>query len=167
MDPALLKDLALFSAWNERDIGALSTVMVQRTFSDGDIILEQGERRHGAFVLLSGSVRVERRLPDESSVDLVSLQRGALFGTLAVMDGGPRAARCIASGAVFCAEVPRAEFLSLLESRTTLAFQFQLLVLRDMCQDVRAANLRLAELVSLPEQEEGLVQLSSVFAGLS
>ena len=111
-------------------------------------------------------MRVERRLPDGGTVDLVTVGAGALFGALAAMDGGERAASCVAKGGVQVAVLPRLEFQALMEGRTEVALRFQVGVLRDLFKDLRATNLRLAELAALEDQELSLVQVSDLLGSL-
>jgi CRP-like cAMP-binding protein len=155
-----------FARLDGRARAAVAAVMHERTYPDGATILEQGTRSGGVFALLEGQVRVERRLPDGGTVDLVTVGPGALFGTLASMDGGERAATCVARGSVSCAVLPRMEFQALLEGRTPAALSFQVGVLRDLFKDLRASNRRLAELVALDDQELSLVQVGDVFGSL-
>ena len=167
MDIQALATVPAFARLDERASMAVAAVMHQRSYPDGAIILGQGTRSGGVFALLDGRVRVERRLPDGGSVDLVTLGAGALFGTLAAMDGGERAATCVARGPVTCAVLPRMEFLALIEGRTPVALGFQIGVLRDLFKDLRATNQRLAELVALDDQELSLIQVGDLLRSLS
>ena len=166
MDPARLSAVPAFARLDPRSLAAVAAMMDERAYPDGAAILQQGSRSGGVFALLEGTVRVERSLPDGGSVDLVSLGPGALFGALGAMDGGPRAASCVAKGEVLVAVLPRLEFQALMEGRTDVALRFQIGVLRDLFKDLRASNLRLAELVALEDQELSLVQVSDLLGSL-
>lgn len=155
IDPALLRPFGVFSAFDDRALGALSAVFVARSFDDGAVLVEQGSRRGGLFLVLSGRVRVQRRLPEGHTVDLMHVGPGSFVGVLAVMDGAERGANCIAAGAVECAELPRAEAHDLVNGRTPLALRFQLAAIREMFGDLRRTNQRLTELATLPEEAIG------------
>ena len=133
-----------------RSLGALAGVMLRRNWEDGDRILEQGASPDGLYFLLSGHIRVERRLPDGGTVGLATMGPGAMFGALSALDGGDRAAHCISWGSVSCGWLSQNDFLDLINGSSPLAMQFQLAVLRVLFGDLRSTNRRLAELATLP-----------------
>ncbi len=167
IDVQRVSQVPAFVGLDERGLLAVAAVMHERSYPDGAVILEQGLRMGGVFVLLEGLVRVMRLLPDGATVDLVTLGPGALFGVLAALDGGPRAASCVAKGECLVAVMPRLEFMALMEGRTPVAMRFQIGVLRDLYKDLRATNGRLAELVALPDQDLALVQVDDIYGSLA
>lgn len=153
VDPNLLGAFPILSQFDSRSLGALSAVFEHRAYEHGALIVEQGSRRGGLFLLVSGWVKVERRLPDGSTVDLMTIGPGALFGVLSVLDGGERGATCVAQGTVECAELPRSEARDLVNGRTPLALRFQLAVIREVFSDLRRTNQRLASLATMPDDQ--------------
>ncbi|MFT5681047.1 MAG: CRP/FNR family cyclic AMP-dependent transcriptional regulator [Myxococcota bacterium] len=133
-----------------RSIGALAGVMRRRTWEDGELILKQGDLPDGLYFLLSGHIRVERRLPDGGTVGLSTLGPGAMFGALSALDGGQRAAHCLSWGSTSCGWLSQSDFLDLNNGSSPMAMQFQLVILKVMFGDLRATNRRLAELATLP-----------------
>lgn len=167
MDATRLDGVPLFDAMPARARDAVASMMDERGYPDGAVLLRQGERLGGVFVLLDGRVRVERVLPTGGTVDLVTLGPGAALGTLSALDGGPRGASVIARGPVRCAVLPRLAFQDLMDGRTPVALGFQLAVVRDLLRDVRATNRRLVELASLPDQSLSLEELTDRLYGVS
>lgn len=166
MDRHRIEGIPSFLGLDDRALASVAAVMHERAYPPGAIILEQGRRMGGVFVLLSGHVRVERRLPDGATVDLVTLGPGAVFGVLAAMDGGPRAASCVAKDEVVCGVISRFDFMELMQGRSQTALLFQVGVLRDLYKDLRATNRRLVDLASLPDQQLALTQVDDVFGSL-
>ena len=136
-----------------RSLGALAGVMQRREWRDGDRILQQGAPPDGLYFLLSGHIRVERRLPDGGTVGLATMGPGAMFGALSALDGGQRAAHCIAWGRVSCGWLSQGDFMDLVNGTSPMAMQFQLAVLKVLFGDLRSTNRRLAELATLPALE--------------
>jgi CRP/FNR family transcriptional regulator, cyclic AMP receptor protein len=165
MDSSVLSSIPMLAAMPPRAREAVASMMDERSFPDGAILLRQGERLGGVFILLSGHVRVERHLPAGGTVDLATLGPGAALGTLAALDGGPRGASAIARGPVHSAVLPRGAFMELMDGRTPVALGFQLAVVRDLLRDVRATNRRLVELASLPDQSLSLEELTDRLYG--
>lgn len=127
--------------------------------SDGRVLVQQGSRTGGAFVILKGTVRVVRDLPGGRSVDIGSLEQGALFGLLSCIDGIPRGRSVIARGDALVGELPREAMGELLQGRTTISLRFQVAVCRALFHEVRATNVRLAELAAVPDSEMQTVDL--------
>jgi CRP-like cAMP-binding protein len=165
MEPHGLAGIPLLAGMPERARDAVASMMDERSFPDGAVLLRQGERRGGVFVLLDGQVRVERVLTTGGTVDLATLGRGAALGTLAALDGGERGASVVARGPVRCAVLPRLAFQELMEGSTPVALGFQLAVVRDLLRDVRTTNRRLVELASLPDQSLSLEELTDRLYG--
>lgn len=166
MDATRLAGVPMFASLGARARDAVASMMTERSYPDGAALLVQGERRGGVFVVLEGAIRVERTLPSGGTVDLVTLGPGALFGTLAVLDGGARAASCIARGPVRCGVLPRAAFMDLMDGRTPVALGFQHAVICDLFKDIRATNRRLVELAALPDSQVPLETLTDSIIGL-
>jgi CRP/FNR family transcriptional regulator, cyclic AMP receptor protein len=166
MDTQRLDGVPLFSSLDDRARNAVASMMTERAYPDGAALLTQGERSGGVFVLLEGSIRVERTLPAGGTVDLVTLGPGALFGTLAVLDGGARAASCLARGPVRCGVLPRTAFMDLMDGRTPVALRFQHAVICDLFKDIRATNRRLVELAALPDSQVPMEALTDSIIGL-
>lgn len=165
MDAEALVGSPMLAALPDRARDAVASMMDERAYPDGAILLRQGERLGGVFFVLEGEVRVERRLPGGGTVDLATLGAGAALGTLAALDGGARGASVIARGRVRCAVMPRGAFQELMEGPTPEALGFQLAVVRDLARDVRATNHRLVELACLPDQSLSLEELTDRLYG--
>ena len=167
MDTNRIGGIPSFHGLDDRALAAVAAVMHERAYPPGATILEQGRRMGGVFVLLEGRVRVARSLPDGATVDLVTLTPGAVFGVLAAMDGGPRAASCVAKDEVVCGVFSRFDFMELMEGRSRTSLLFQIGVLRDLHRDLRATNRRLVDLAALPEPDLSLVRVEDGFGSLT
>jgi flavin reductase (DIM6/NTAB) family NADH-FMN oxidoreductase RutF len=74
----------------------------ERAFAAGSPIVAQGDEGDMLFLLLEGSVRIER-----GGRAITMLGAGDFFGEVSVLDGGPRSADVIAQTAVRCLTVSR------------------------------------------------------------
>lgn len=166
IDAARLAHVPLFRAFDARALAGIASFMNLLRFDDGDLVVEQGAREGGCFIVLAGQVRLFRTTPDGSAVDLVTLGPGAVFGLLTALDGLPRAASGAARGEVEVAELGLAAFSELIDGRGAVALRFQVAVCQELVRDIRGANLRLAELASLPSQEVSMVSIADALAPL-
>jgi CRP-like cAMP-binding protein len=74
----------------------------ERTFTAGEPIVAEGDEGDMLFLLLEGSVRVER-----GGRAVTTLGQGEFFGEVSVLDGGPRSADVFADSDVRCLTVSR------------------------------------------------------------
>ncbi len=158
--PEDLAGFSIFDGFDERALAGICGVLRPRELLEGEVVVRQGNHDGGCFLVLGGELRVSRETPDGGSVDLMTLQRGAVFGLVGAIDRNPRAATVVAKGGSRVAELDRDSFAELLDGRSRLAFRFQLGICRELIRDIRAANQRLAQLATLPAQEISLVSLS-------
>ena len=86
-------------------------------------------------------------------------------GLLAALDGGVRAASVIVNSESRVAVLPKEAFDGLMEGRNHVALGFQIAVLRRLSDDLTAANSRLVELASLPDETMSLQALTDVVYG--
>ncbi len=132
----------------ERD--ALARAMVVERFPDGHQFIREGvppvDWRHAAYVILDGKVlvTVDRKGPSDFGVVRL-LEPGEVFGIVALVDDGARAATCRAAGPVTVASLTRQAFTMLYQSDMPVAVHFQLALARQLARDLRCANEELAE----------------------
>jgi CRP/FNR family transcriptional regulator, cyclic AMP receptor protein len=107
--------------------------------ADGAIICTEGEQGDAAYFILSGAVRVLR-----SGQPLARLVPGEVFGMVALMDGGPRSATCVADGPTRLLRLAQADFETLFSSGNRFAFQLVEGMARQLVKNLRSADLLLA-----------------------
>ena len=144
-----LRSLETFSEFPDHDIALLAGICRTLTFPAGSAIIEQGERGRAAYFLLNGEVEVVRRLPGGNRTRLGVLTRGAIFGGVALLDGGTRAASCRAETEARVLELSAADFQRLTEASTPLGARFLMLICRQLVRDLRSTNQRIAELAGV------------------
>lgn len=141
---SLFRDLTA----DERD--ALSRAMKVERYADGHLFIREGvppvDWRHAVYVILDGKVlvTVDRKGPEDFGVVRL-LEPGEVFGIVALVDDGARAATCRAAGPVTVASLTRQAFTLLYRSDLPVAVHFQLALARQLARDLRSANRELAE----------------------
>ena len=91
-----LRRVPLFERLEPEDLQRVAAVADERSFAAGEVIVREGEVSDELFVLLDGTVRVERAEPDGSSRELRTYGPGDHFGELAVLLERPRVATVVA-----------------------------------------------------------------------
>ncbi|MDO8964002.1 MAG: cyclic nucleotide-binding domain-containing protein [Coriobacteriia bacterium] len=87
----------------------MTTPEKHETYSDGDVIIRQGEGGDRMFVVESGTVRIYRTIREVETV-LDDLRAGEMFGEMALLDNRARSASARAVGPVAVRVITRDEF---------------------------------------------------------
>jgi flavin reductase (DIM6/NTAB) family NADH-FMN oxidoreductase RutF len=98
----LLRGAPIFSLLPQIVLTRILEAGNERSYNEGETIVHAGDPGDELFVVLEGSVRVER---DGRLVR--ALSAGDLFEEIAVLDGGERTADVVAAADVRCLVVPR------------------------------------------------------------
>jgi CRP/FNR family transcriptional regulator, cyclic AMP receptor protein len=117
---------------------------VVRKLARHAVVLEQGSRESGLFVLLRGQAQAVRQNTRGRSLVVDQLRPGSHFGELSAIDEQPQYAsvRCTAPSEVLV--IPRSDFIDCLHaSPTLLQSLLQMMVDRVRCKNRRIALLAL------------------------
>jgi CRP-like cAMP-binding protein len=108
-----------------------------------EAVFSEGDDGDCAYFIVSGEVSVHR-----NGQPLASLEPGAMFGLISVIDQGRRSASCATKGPARLLRLSKADFDSLFLAGNRFAFQIVDLASRQLVGHLRAAN----ELVRGPAQ---------------
>ena len=112
---------------------------VLRTLAAGDVLFEEGDVGSVAYVVESGVIEI-CRFTGEEYVTLVELEKGALFGEMALIDNQPRSAMARANGEAVVKEIGKEAFMQYLKSSPNVAFN----MMQQLAGHVRTANAKLS-----------------------
>lgn len=158
----LLGRAQLFRALDEPVLGQLAARLPQRVVSKGAAIFVQEELGDRMFVLAEGVVKLVLRSSRGNVIELVRHRPPAVFGEVAVLDGGPRSATAEAVQQSRLIVVAREEFLRLLRSDVQVADA----LLRSLGEMVRRTTHQISDLVFLDMQGRVARQLLHLAGGV-
>ena len=152
MDPRRVADLLggtpLFSVLDDRVLLQVAGRWPPKVATKGETIFVQEELGDRMFVLAEGVVKLVLRSYQGNVVELVRHRPPAVFGEVAILDGGPRSATAEAVQQSTLIVVTRDEFLRLLRSDGMIADA----MLRSLGTMVRRTTRQLSDLVFLDMQ---------------
>ena len=123
-----LAAVPLFAGLGGHQLEAVGRLADEIDLPEGSELTRQGKSAHEFFVLLDGTVRVER---DGKAVR--HLGAGDFLGEIALVDGGPRTATVVAATPVRALVIGHREFNTLLEDYPEISR----IVLRALANRVR------------------------------
>lgn len=124
-DPvALLKSLELFDQYPEERLRALAGYLEPLSLADGAAVFQEGSEGDGLYFIVSGRVRVAKKLGGGGEKDLASLGPGDCLGEMALLDAVKRSASAYASGPAELLRLKRDDLQKWLQADPSLAMQF-------------------------------------------
>ncbi len=101
----------LFSSLNKKELKEVATCCREGKYSPGSVLISQGEKGLGLFILTKGTVRITRaNSPDEAEEVLGTAGVGDVIGEMALLDDMPRSATVTAVDDVTVLVLPFWEF---------------------------------------------------------
>lgn len=118
---AMLGNIPLFSPLAEKDLRAIASHAVTKTYPKNTVIIHEGDHTDSLYVILSGKVKIF--LTDEHQKEvIVDIQRaGEHFGELALLDEAPRSASVMTLEPSTLLIISKAEFESCLARHPKIA----------------------------------------------
>jgi CRP-like cAMP-binding protein len=148
----LLAESIVFRAFDQVCRQRLASQMISVTYTAGSSIFHIGDPGHSMMVVVRGVVRISLPTPGGREVILADLERGAVLGEIALLDGKPRSATATALTDCELLKLPRSILRPLL--RENLEPCLALIDL--LCERVRTSDERMVDI--------GLSQLSTRLA---
>jgi CRP/FNR family cyclic AMP-dependent transcriptional regulator len=101
----------LFSGLRKKELTELATSCREGKYSPGEVLISQGEKGLGLFILTKGTVRITRaNSPDGAEEVLGTAGAGDVIGEMALLDDMPRSATVTAVDEVSVLTLPFWEF---------------------------------------------------------
>jgi CRP-like cAMP-binding protein len=116
----VLAAVPLFSQLSRKDLTRLARAVVQRQYKKGETIVKEGEQAVAFFIIVKGKVEVSQGSATKRQ-KLSELGPGGVFGEMALLDGGPRAATVKALDDVECLVLSRWDFVAELRTNPQMA----------------------------------------------
>ena len=92
-----MRQAPFFTGFSDRELVRLLNMCRTRSYGDEEYVFEEGQPGHSLFILLSGSIDIQRRQKGKAT-RLATLQVGETFGEMAILDDAPRSADAVVKG---------------------------------------------------------------------
>ncbi|MBA3655704.1 MAG: cyclic nucleotide-binding domain-containing protein, partial [Actinobacteria bacterium] len=112
----LLKDVRLFSACNDRELGRIASLVDELKVDPGRVLTKEGSPGGEAFIIADGTATATLR-----KKKLATLSPGDLFGEMSLIDHGPRAATITADTPMHLLVLDPRSFVSLIDDVPSVA----------------------------------------------
>lgn len=160
---ALLRSLQLFDQYPEERLRSLSAYLEPVSLADGGEVFAEGTPGDGMYFVVSGRVRVTKKLSDGSLKDLASLGPGDCLGEMALLDAATRSAGAYASGDCELLRLKRDNLKTWLAAAPDIAMQFFAELVSVQSRRLRRTS---SELALMQELSSLLVEPAATPVGL-
>jgi CRP-like cAMP-binding protein len=137
---AALRACPLFQTLSSEQLGRVAAIAVRRQLAGGSSIFAEGAVGDEMFVILSGRVRISKRVRGVGEEALAILEPGAYFGEMAMFDDSPRSADALAHTGCTLAVVKREALEQLMFVDKDLAHALLWTFVRTLSRRLREMN---------------------------
>src|SRR5262252_5854646 len=115
--PDILRQVPLFSLFDDDEIAVLASQVEMRTFPPRQRIWKIGDPSEAAYVMVSGAVRVTTVDEDQQEVVVDEPKSGEFFGFASMLDQTPHQTSAVSLEETVCIQVDRHDISVLLEKK--------------------------------------------------
>ena len=146
---ARVRASALATELSDEQITLLAAVVGTHDLTDGEVLINQGDRDDRLFVVVSGALEVGQSAPEGGGwVSFARLIPGQIVGELGFLENSERTASVRASGDTVAVSLRRTDLESLLENDPLLIYRVMRAILRSVHQVVSHMNSQHSHLVN-------------------
>ena len=139
----VLKQIQIFDGLSNRELRNFARISYQRTYAENETIVIEGQDSAGMYVILDGTVKVTRKVEDDTIITLKTLEDGTFFGDVGLLDSAPRTATVTAIRTSRIIGFFRPELLNLMESDPKLASKVIFVLAKVLASRLRFTNQEL------------------------
>lgn len=140
MDAAPLAQVALFQGLSQPQLKKVASICEPLTVEKGALIFREGEAAQSMYVLVTGKVRISRRVPGMGEEALAILDAGQYFGEMGVVEESARSADAYAHEPSALWRIDRGKFDQLLFTDKDLAYAVLWTLVRTLSGRLRETN---------------------------
>ncbi len=139
--------LSVLEGLTDAECAVVGALLVRRTYSPGEVVIEEGSLDRDLFLMSRGTVSVKVDLPGQDRRRrLASFSAGTVFGEVALLDQQPRSATVTADEEAVCYVLSEDAFHALVRDHHAIAIKLLTNLGRELSSRVRRANAMISQL---------------------
>ena len=141
-----LTDVDLLKDYSDRELEVLDGYLETIEHSPGEVIFRQGDKGDRLCILVRGRVDIVIDLPGgKTQKKLLSLCAGTIFGEMAIIDEGTRAASVVASTGITAHHLLQSELSRFRKDYPELEHRLSMGLAKELSKRLRIANRVITE----------------------
>ena len=139
--------LSVLEGLTDAECAVVRALLVRRTFSPGEVVIEEGSFDRDLFLMSLGTVSVKIDLPGQDRRRrLASFSAGTVFGEVALLDQQPRSATVTADEDAVCYVLSEDAFHALVRDHHAIAIKLLTNLGRELSRRLRRATAMISQL---------------------
>ena len=148
---AFLIATPFFGGLSGAGLDLLVSMLVERHFDAGAVVVAEGEQGRSMFVVQSGKLAVSRLGHSGNVIPMSSLEPGDFFGEMTLIEMQSRSATVVAESPTVLYELTAKNLYTCYKTDIHAYVMVIQNINRELCRRLRRADNRIAELVKLHE----------------
>jgi len=147
-----IKGLGIFAGLPPEKLAELARLLDPVSVKAGEVIVKEGSVGDCLFIIASGEVRIEKRIPTEQEErykELAALLAGEFFGEMALVEDQTRSARVVAAVDSELYRLDRDDLFAWLEHQPQMSVAFFKTLVKTLSHRLRATSRELTMLYDL------------------
>jgi CRP/FNR family transcriptional regulator, cyclic AMP receptor protein len=154
-----LKGLPAFSRFADRPLDALAASLQVNEYPAGHRLLTQGEQGSAVYILMSGSVKIDRYDAIEgTTVDLAEALDGEVVGLVSLVENMPVQVNVTTAGRVVAAVLTPDKFHALFLLAPTIGLQLEYMVAVQLSRNLQEQNRQLRKGLAQRKSPPSLIE---------
>jgi CRP/FNR family transcriptional regulator, cyclic AMP receptor protein len=146
---AFLLATPFFGGLSDASLDFLVSMLVERRFDAGTIVVAEGEPGRSMFIVHSGDLVVSRRLESGQVIRMAGLAPGDFFGEMTLIEMQNRSATVVAQSPTVLYELTAQKLYACYKTDIGAYVMVIQNINRELCRRLRRADNRIAELLML------------------
>ncbi|GLH77736.1 cyclic nucleotide-binding protein [Bradyrhizobium sp. SSBR45G] len=143
---AFLLATPFFGGLSEASLDLLISMLVERSFDRGGIVVAEGEAGRAMFVVHSGTLEVSERLEAGVAIRMATLQPGDFFGEMTLLEMQNRSATVVAESPTLLYELTAQQLYAFYKADIHAYVIVMQNINRELCRRLRRADARIKTL---------------------
>lgn len=143
---AFLVSTPFFGGLGDASLDILVSMLVERRFNPGDVVVSEGELGHSMYVVQAGQLAVRKHGNSRRDVRLASLGPGDFFGEMTLIEMQTRSATVAAESETVLFELTAKNLYAYYKADIRAYVMVVLNINRELCRRLRRADQRIADL---------------------
>jgi CRP/FNR family transcriptional regulator, cyclic AMP receptor protein len=141
----LLKDVPVFAGLDPDDFARLALLLTEKHYPKDAVVVSASDPGDALFIIVDGDAKVSLWSDNGREIILSTLQTGAFFGEMALIDGEARSANVTVTRDAHMLRLARKDFLGILRRYPSITIN----VMTEMCVRLRRADESIGNLALL------------------
>ena len=112
----VLHSIPLLNSLSKRELKIISMHAYERKYEANEFVFKSGQPGAAMFIIKEGEVKIVKEISMDSFVEIALLEKGDIFGELALLDNSPRSAGALVSKPTKAIAIFREDLNNLLDS---------------------------------------------------